>query len=55
MDLINGFRKIISAKDCEDEKMFFRLEGAGLVKREGEKVVPRNRLYEKYFKEKFHV
>lgn len=41
--LIKYFRRM-------DERTFFRLRGAGLVKRIGNKVVPRNELYAEYFR-----
>ena len=53
--LIAGLQKILFTKGGVDELIFFRLKGAGLVKRERGKVVMRNKLYEEYFKEHLDV
>ena len=53
-DLVNALRKVISHNICQDEHIFFRLRGAGLVRREGRSVVPRCQLYADYFKEHLH-
>lgn len=45
------FREIIRQHKCTDEMMFYRLRGAGLVRRQQGKVVPRNALYAQFFKE----
>jgi hypothetical protein len=54
-DLIQGLRQIIHHHNCQDEKVFFRLHGAGLVRREGRNELPRCRLYAEYFKEYLNV
>jgi hypothetical protein len=54
-DLIQGLRQIIRHHSCNDEKVFFRLQGAGLVTREGGSELPRCRLYTDYFQEYLHV
>lgn len=51
VELIEGMKRVIRSQSCPDESIFFRLEGAGLVRREGRVVVPRCRLYEGYFGE----
>jgi len=51
-DLIKGMRDVISKNECRDDAIFFRLKGAGLVRREGTKVVPRCQLYANYFRER---
>lgn len=38
-----------------ENQMFYRLKGAGLIKQEGKQVILRNRLYDRYFKERFNV
>jgi hypothetical protein len=38
-----------------NETVFFRLRGAGLVRREGPQVVPRCELYARYFKKHLDV
>ncbi|NEP16364.1 MAG: hypothetical protein F6J97_05600 [Leptolyngbya sp. SIO4C1] len=48
--LVNGFLKILREQTCEDEVLYFRLHGAGLVCRDGQRVVPRCWLYADYFK-----
>jgi hypothetical protein len=50
-ELLDGLRQVISNKTLADERSFFRLRGAGLVRREGGKVLPRCELYENYFRE----
>lgn len=48
-DLVRGLRQALSNKTISDERIFFRLRGAGLVKREGQTVMPRCRLYAEFF------
>lgn len=48
-ELVQGFRQIIKDKTCKDDRIFFRLKGAGLVRKEGQIVLPRCRLYGEYF------
>ncbi|MCI0694225.1 AAA-like domain-containing protein [candidate division KSB1 bacterium] len=50
-DLIEGMQQVIRHNTCTDDLVFFRLRGAGLVKREGRAVVPRCQLYSVYFRE----
>jgi hypothetical protein len=50
-DLIAGFKQVLEQRRCADESIFWRLRGAGLVKRaQGNEVVARCRLYQDYFK-----
>jgi DNA-binding CsgD family transcriptional regulator len=51
--LLEGLRQVLQSHSCPDETVFFRLRGAGLVKREGRSVIPRCQLYALYFQEKF--
>jgi hypothetical protein len=53
-DLIEGMQQVISKNTCADDLVFFRLRGAGLVKREGRAVMPRCQLYAIYFREHLH-
>lgn len=53
-DLVMGMLQVIRKGECEDERVFFRLRGAGLVKREGRAVLPRCQLYAEYFQEHLH-
>lgn len=50
-ELLKGMRQVIRQNACEDERIFFRLRGAGLVRREGRMVIPRCQLYADYFRE----
>jgi hypothetical protein len=54
-DLVQGFLEVIRQQRCANEETFFRLESAGLVKREGRMVLPRCPLYAAYFQEHLHV
>ncbi len=49
--LVNGLLQVFNSQTCPDERVFFRLRGAGLIRREEQKVVPRCQLYEAYFQE----
>jgi hypothetical protein len=44
-----GLVQVIKNQRCPDEHVFFRLRGAGLIKRIGNAVLPRNQLYAGYF------
>jgi DNA-binding CsgD family transcriptional regulator len=48
-ELMDGMRQVVQKKSCPDERVYFRLRGAGLVKREGYTVIPRCQLYADYF------
>ena len=45
---------MIRHNTCQDERVFFRLRGAGLVRREGRTVLPRCQLYADFFRERLH-
>ncbi len=47
--------EIIAAQTCQDDDLYFRLEAAGLVRREGRKSLPRCGLYKEYFRERLRV
>lgn len=51
-DLIQAMRQVVRHQICRDEGSFYRLQGAGLVRREGQMVLPRCRLYADYFRER---
>jgi hypothetical protein len=53
-DLIAGMLQVIRRQTCQDERVFFRLRGAGLVRRQRQTVVPRCGLYAAYFQEYLH-
>jgi hypothetical protein len=50
-----GLVQVIKNQRCPDEHVFFRLRGAGLVKRVDSKVIPRNKLYADYFGRRLHA
>jgi hypothetical protein len=50
-ELIQGFSQIIKDQTCPDTQVFFRLQGMGLVRREGHSVFPRCQVYADYFLE----
>ena len=50
-ELVKELLQVIRHHTCPDEQVFFRLRGAGLVRREGKKVLPRCQLYADYFQE----
>jgi AAA-like domain len=50
-ELVQGMLQVIRQNICEDERVFFRLRGAGLVRREGRAVFPRCQLYADFFRE----
>jgi hypothetical protein len=49
-DLIEGMRQVLRNNICPDEQVFHRLRGAGLVRREGQTVSTRCRLYADFFR-----
>jgi len=54
-ELVQGMLQIIKQHTCPNEAIFWKLRGAGLVSREPTgTVLPRNKLYEEYFKERLH-
>jgi AAA-like domain/TIR domain len=53
-DLAAALWQVAQGRGCADEAIAYRLEGAGLVRRQDGKVVPRCRLYADYFRERLH-
>ena len=53
-DLIKGINQVIRNNICQDDMVFFRLRGAGLVRKEGRAMLPRCQLYADYFQENLH-
>lgn len=53
-ELVEGLRQVIRHNSCRDELIFHRLHGAGLVRREGAREVPRCPLYEMFFRRHIH-
>ncbi len=54
-ELIEGLGEVLRTQSCTDESVFWRLRGAGLVRRLNGSVVPRCPVYEEYFKSRLHV
>ena len=52
--LVKGFLQILENQRIQDDVVFYRLEGAGLVRREENAIVPRCKLYADYFKKYLH-
>jgi hypothetical protein len=48
-DVAAALKQVMLGRGCSNKKLAYRLESAGLVKTEGDKVVPRCRLYAEYF------
>ena len=48
-DLLTALRQVIRNKTIPNDDAFDRLHGAGLVRREGNRVVPANELYARFF------
>jgi hypothetical protein len=53
-DLVTALRQVIEQRGNGDELLVHRLEAGGLVRRQGNKVVPRCDLYARYFGERLH-
>jgi hypothetical protein len=50
-ELVEGLKQALWQPTVLDERIFFRLRGAGLLSKQGQKAVPRCQLYEAYFRE----
>lgn len=50
-DLVSALLQVIHRQRCPNEHLFFRLRGAGLIRRSPSGVVPRCQLYALYFRE----
>ncbi len=53
-DLQEALRQVLRYKKCRDERLFHRLQGAGLIRQEGKAVVFRCQLYADFFREHFY-
>jgi AAA-like domain/TIR domain len=49
-ELVDGMRQITRHGQCADDRIFHRLRGAGLVRRDGKGVTPRCNLYSEFFR-----
>lgn len=54
-ELKRALVRICREETCDEDQTFFRLQGAGLVRKQGQRVVLRNQLYTRYFKERLNV
>lgn len=50
-ELVAGMKQVIQKQQCQDQRVYFRLRGAGLVKREGRSIIPRCKLYADFFRQ----
>jgi hypothetical protein len=53
-ELAEALWQVVQGRGCEDEALAYRLQGAGLVKRQDKRIVPRCQLYAAYFRERLH-
>ena len=53
-ELKKGLKGAIKHQNCADEHVFFRLHGAGLVRRVGNNELPRSALYAEYFRKRLN-
>jgi hypothetical protein len=51
-ELASALKQVALGRGCNDAKLAYRLEGAGLVKTESGKTIPRCPLYAQYFRER---
>ena len=54
-ELIDCFKQILRRPTRPDDEHFWRLRGAGLVRRHDDIVVPRCLLYDRYFRKRLDV
>lgn len=48
-ELVQGMQQVLRHRRCDDEKVFWRLQGAGLVRGEARQTQMRNQLYAAFF------
>jgi hypothetical protein len=53
-ELEQALRRICREHSLEESQIYYRLKGAGLIKREGKRVIFRNQLYDRFFKERLN-
>lgn len=53
-ELLAAFKRILGGRSCGDELLAYRLQAAGLVRRDHHRVVPRCELYASYFRERLY-
>jgi hypothetical protein len=49
-ELLNAMKQVVRTGMLSDRDLYYRLYGAGLVRREGKRINPANLLYARYFK-----
>jgi hypothetical protein len=54
MDLKKALINVLRYRRCDEEHAFFQLRGAGLIRRVGTEVLPRNQLYRDYFRKRLN-
>ncbi|MCB0178489.1 MAG: AAA-like domain-containing protein [Anaerolineae bacterium] len=54
-DLKQALVRICRNEPWAEDQTFYRLEGAGLIKKDGQRIILRNQLYTRYFKEHFNA
>ena len=52
-ELRQALVRICRNEPWAEDQLFFRLEAAGLIKKDGQRIALRNQLYTRYFKEHF--
>ncbi|MBV6625495.1 MAG: AAA-like domain-containing protein [Rivularia sp. (in: Bacteria)] len=53
-ELKQALLEVVQDNTCEDQKRFWQLRGAGLIRSSGKQVIPRCQLYAEYFREHLH-
>lgn len=53
-ELMTGLRQVIHNNLCQDERIYYKLHRAGLVRKEGNSIIPRCKLYSDYFRIHLH-
>ena len=54
-ELKRALAHICRNETCDEDQTFYRLEGAGLIKKDSQRIILRNQLYTRYFKERFNA
>ena len=53
-ELKQALLEVVQDNTCENQKRFWQLRGAGLIRSSGKQVIPRCQLYAEYFREHLH-
>lgn len=54
-ELVDAFRQVITQNRCRDERIAYRLQGAGLVRRRDNMILPRFKLYADFFGKRLYA